>query len=170
MDLDSRNKWLVENMPSVCETIQRYCDRDPELDYDELYLEMVEYLILRCDYDNKMLEYKPKDIKGIVGRKINYIRHKPKSVEEPYDPEFFKTRLYFEEFDKHLIQWEFVESSSNLTDIEKDVFIKHVFGENGKGPMTLGDIGKEYGLTKARAHQIFKDAKQKVLWKVIGSL
>jgi len=29
MDLDSRNKWLVENMPSVCNTIQRYCDRDP---------------------------------------------------------------------------------------------------------------------------------------------
>jgi len=125
---------------------------------------------MRCDYDDKMQHYKPRDITGIVGRKINSLKKQKKRPEDPYDPEFFKTWLYFEEFDKHLVQWEFVESSANLTDMEKDIFIKHVFGEKGNAPMTLGDIGKEYGLTKARAHQIFKDAKEKVLLKVVASL
>ena len=160
MTQSERNEWLLKNMDIITSTIHRKCEREPELDYDELYSDMMEYLIGRCDnknYGDEMLSYDRSRITQLVGNRMNAVKKHVKPQEELYDPSHLEL-IYIPDFESGISKWEYEEVA--MTDRERDIFDRYVTGD-----YTLEELAREYDLTTERIRQIWLKACRKVFWQ-----
>lgn len=161
MTQEERNKWLLDNMDVITSTIHRYCGRDPELDYDDIYSEIMEYLIKRLDQDHsgKYQKMKSCEITQKVGNRIHSVRGRAKPNEELHDPADFE-ELYFPDLESGITKWEY--DSVPMSERERIVFDKYITGD-----YTLDEIADEFNVTRERVRQIFSKACKKVFWKKV---
>lgn len=123
MSEEKRNEWLVENIGSVTETITRYCKKHERDDFEELYLEIIEWLIGWLDKH----EEPPTYISQLVGNKVHKVATK-KDKHNFEEPHFCFELLYSPDFYKNLLPEE-VCNVCKLTDLEKVIFMNIVYDE-----------------------------------------
>lgn len=159
MTQEMRNNWLLNHMDIITSTIHRYCSRDETLNYDDVYSEIMFWLIKRLDdiYGDELIDISDSRLKQLVGNKINSFKKRVEIPEDLHDPSDFE-ELYFPDLETGITLWEF--DSVELTDRERKVFDMYITGD-----FTLDEIAKEYQLTQERIRQIYIKACRKIFWK-----
>jgi len=154
MTTEQRNSWIVDNLDYITAYIKRYCDRFPELDFEELYSEEIERVINKLDN----IEEAPKrtDIGTFIGL---HIHRKIDSVimEEPH---YCFERVY--DFDPFLsiYRWEIEKLCGKyLSERMTDIFIKYLVDD-----LTFEEISKELGITPKRVRKEFLEAQRKLIF------
>lgn len=92
MTTEERNNWILENNDEIVSCLSRYCEKNPELDYDELYSDIIVYLINYLDNKGLPNYY----LSTVIGNYIHSILKTKKQFEIPVD--FFEL-IFLEDFD-----------------------------------------------------------------------
>lgn len=123
MTVEKRNAWLVDHIGEITETITRYCEKHNRDDFEELYLEIVEWVIGWLDTH----EEPPTYASMLVGNKVHRVAlNRDKRVFE--EPHFCFELLYSPDFYKNLLPEE-VCTICKLNDFEKKVFMNIVYDD-----------------------------------------
>ncbi len=165
-NLNARNLLVVHNQRLVVNLALRFFKANSNLDFDDLYSEGNIGLIRASErFDSskgaRFATFASFYIKDAIQK---YVKKRSKilslSLEETdLDSEPLLDSLCLEEvdFDKNLILEELSKVLSQLPQRERDVLLNR-FGAFGRKNSTLEEIGKMFGLTKQRAHQLEKQA------------
>ena len=141
MNTEERNKWILTNIDEIEKILRRYCDRNPVLDYEELYSETMIYLI---DYLDERGE--PKNgLSTFLGNYIHKILKAKNQYETPVD--FFEL-IFLQDFDfessaivKALIERAQFDNESYFVNIVKDIAVDGC---------TFKQVSEKYGLRNSK--------------------
>lgn len=171
MNVEQRNKWIVDNAAWFANRVKSYSDKYG-VDFDELYSDCSVELIKLLDRweDEPTKTAISVRICGYLGRACE--KALKEKEEEPVGLEF--EMIYEPDFNKEVWK-ESIKRRCHLTDREIRVFMGHTFGDE-----TFNDIAKEYSVTISRIQQINNKASWKVyrylfsepcfyyLWRYVG--
>ena len=134
---EKRNEWLVKNIGSVTEVITRYCEKHDRTDFEELYLEIIEWLIGWLDKH----EEPPTYVSTLVCNKVHKVAIK-KDRHDLEEPHFCFELLYSPDFYKNLLPEEICKVCK-LTELEKVIFMNIVYND-----MTFKQCSLDLGHTQ----------------------
>ena len=159
MTQEERNNWLVKNIDIITSTIERYCKRHEDLDFDDVYMDVVEYFIKRLDgrYGDELIDIPKSKITQLTGHRITAIRRSVKPEEDPHDPSDFE-RIYIPDLESGITLWEYQDVP--LTERERLIFDYYITGN-----YTLDELAAMYNLTRERIRQIYEKACKKIFFK-----
>lgn len=141
MSIEERNGWILEHINTIEKTLKNYCERFPELDYEELYSDTMVYLI---DYlDRKgMPSY---GLSSFIGNYVHKLLNSKTCYETPVD--FFEL-IFLQDFDfessaivKALIEKAAFDDELYFVNIVRDIA---VYG------YTYKETSKKYGLRNSK--------------------
>lgn len=159
MTQEERNNWLVKNIDIITSTIERYCKKHEDLDFDDVYMDVMEYFIKRLDgcYGDELIDISKSKITQLTGHRITAIRRSVKPEEDPHDPSDFE-RIYIPDLESGITLWEYQDVP--LTERERLVFDYYITGN-----YTLDEIAAMHGVTRERVRQIYEKACKKIFFK-----
>ena len=182
-DLKARNKIIESNLKFVASIAKAYRGRG--LSYSELISEGNMGLIKALDKfegerGNKIISYsvwwiRQSIMEALERNKTNETDDYPKDYEEPledditnekvvsFQPVYESKTTETEETNKTIL-----ELLETLTPKERDIVCSY-YGIGDKKPLTLEEIGFEYGLTKERIRQIIEKAVKKLRSEVLSN-
>ena len=107
MNIDERNTWLVDNIEHVTQLLTNFCNKYEEVDFEELYLEIIERLISFLDtHEHVRYGYFLSDTskhiniwQWIQNQSMKFKKSK-KVIEEPH---YCFEELYFRDLDLNFI-------------------------------------------------------------------
>lgn len=165
MTIEKRNEWLVNHLEHIEKTVKRFCDRYEECTYDEMYSDVIMWLIEKLDEDtaDRFTDISKSNFTTMVLARLNTLRKRVPLKEDPVDPSTFEI-VYTPDFYRNIIPWE-CEKYVKMSTKEMGIFFDYTFGDC----ITLEDLSKKYGHTEARIGQIYKKACEKVLFQLFLS-
>lgn len=136
MKIEERNGWILENINTIETTLKSYCERFPELDYEELYSDTMVYLI---DY----LDRKGTPSYGLASFIGNYVHKllKSKTYETPVD--FFEL-IFLQDFDFESSA--IVKSLIEKAAFDDELYFVNIVRDIAVDGCTYKETSKKYGL------------------------
>lgn len=150
MTTEERNKWILENNEKIVECLTGYCERNPELVYEELYQDTILYLIDYLDSNGEPCGYL-KTFLGNYVRKI--VRNKKEGKEIPVD--FFEL-VFLQDFDFESSA--IVKALVKRAKIDDDEYRLNLIRDIAVDGSTFYEASGKYGKSKARIRKDYLDA------------
>lgn len=168
MNIEERNAWLVDNIEHVTRLLTDFCDRYKEVEFEELYLEIIERLIAfldsheqtRCGYFTSSITGKESNVfQWILNQSIRYKNKKSKKVKE--EPHYCFELLYLEDLELNFVtDYIYTIAKEILDPMELAVFLLRIEWE-----CTFDDISAILGFrSRESARRYFENARRKLYW------
>ena len=162
MNIDERNTWLVSNIEHITRLLRDFCDRYKEVEFEELYLEMIEKIIEFVDTHELVDPGYFRSDKGtttyiwqwILNQSMR-IRNKKKNVEEPH---YCFELLYLEDLDIPFIsEYIYKTAVEVLNPWELASFLL-----KAEWDCTFSEIAETIGVGKKQARDFYQRACRKL--------
>lgn len=150
MNTEERNKWILKNNEKITECLTGYCERNPELVYEELYQDTILYLIDYLDSNGEPCGY----LKTFLGNYVRKIlKNKKEGKEIPVD--FFEL-VFLQDFDFESSA--IVKALVKRAKMDDDEYRLNLIRDIAVDDLTFCDASKKYSKTKARIRKDYLDA------------